>query len=125
MFENVPCAIARSEGGANVPLRLVKLSKTGQAFHRHQRVIGPQRLLFNSNSALQRQLALREPTLRLVEVPQVVEAIGNIRMLRAERLLANGQRSLFQCLCLGEASLQAVYHADVGENQSNPGMVWP
>src|SRR5262245_55381781 len=57
----------------------------------HIRMYGPKRFLPNRQGAFEEGLGLGVPALRFVEVCQIVEFCGGIRMIGAEDLLTDGQ----------------------------------
>jgi hypothetical protein len=57
-------------------------------------VVGSQRLFLDSECALEERLGLGVAALRAVVLGEVVEGLSDVGVLGAERLLADGKRTL-------------------------------
>ena len=66
---------------------------------------GAERFLAGGQSAFEERLGLGAPALRFVEVGQIVEFYGGVRMVGAKGFLTDGQGAFVEQLGLGVLAL--------------------
>lgn len=95
---NHPCPLEVQHGIEGLSLLLKKSSDRRQG-RCHFRMIRAEGAVSDCRRATGKSFADRKPSTRLFEQAQVVEDVGDSRMLAAKRLLGEGQRQMLQARC--------------------------